>query len=608
MTTRYARIALLLTLCAGSLWTGHAHAALPPETRKQLSELSREVRGVTTLVRRREVTEAKALLAEVEEKLAALQIPDEERDRSFRALRSGIERARNAIPVSFEQEVAPIIQENCLNCHGANNPRGNLRLNTYANMGRGGQSGPLLLPRIPQRSHIMARLTTDNDQARMPKSGERLSDEEINIIGRWIAGGAEFDGEDMTAPIGQSAVPPKPEVKVVMADGSETVSFKDDIAPWIVNVCSGCHNGRRKSGGYDLSTFETLLQGGESGTTVVPGDPDGSYIVDLVLRQDPLKMPAGNMVNLKRSQAVALETWIKEGAHFDGTDPKAPIRSLVPTAAELEAQRLLAMSDQEFAERRRKQAEELWDRVAPRQEAESVTTDNLYVYGNAPQSRLQQIADWGEAKVAELTEKYKLPAGETPWRGRLIVFVTKDRFDYEEFNTVLMNRRTPRSVSGHAVITANAADAYIAMHDVGDEASDQQLAAQQLTYSLVAQAFLMRNGGSLPDWLQQGFGLLESGAGQLSPYFQTLPQTAAQALSTINSPASLFDNGTFNPDEVGAVGFLLTRFLINNGGMAKLGRFAQTYQQNGNAGQAIQAAYGQNAAALGQAFLRSGGR
>lgn len=608
MIFRPAVLALILTVCLLPSSDATVLAALPPETRKQLSEMSKDVRSVASLVRRKEVAEAKQILADVEAKLEELQIPEDERDRTFRSLKSALDRARNAIPVSFESDVAPIIRENCLNCHGANNPRGNLRLDTYANMGRGGQSGPLLLPRIPQRSHIMARITTDNDQARMPKGGDRLSDEQINIIGRWIAGGAEFDGEDMTQPIGQSAVPPKPPIKVVMADGSETVSFKNDIAPWIVNVCSGCHNGRRKSGGYDLSTFETLLQGGESGTTVVPGDPDSSYIVDLVLRQDPLKMPAGNMVNLKRSQAVALETWIKEGAHFDGTDPKATIRSLVPTAAELEAQRLMTMSDQEFTERRKTQAKELWERVSPRQNAESVTTDNLYVYGNAPQSRLQQIADWGEAKVAQLTEQYELPAGEKPWRGRLIVFVGKERFDYTEFNTVLMNRQTPRTVSGHAVVSNNFADAYIAMHDVGDDATDQQLPAQQLTNSLIAQAFLMRGGGSLPDWLQQGFGLLESGADQTSPYFQALPQTAGQALSSVAQPATLFDNGTFSPDEVGAVGYLLTRFLVKNGGMQKLGQFVQAYQQNRNSGQAIQAAYGQNAAALGQAFLRSGGR
>lgn len=610
MTMRYATILTVLFTIFISV-TQRADATLPPEVRKELSDLSKELRGASSMIRKNEIDEAKALIKKVEDRVKELAIAEDEKDRSYKSVVSGIERAKGLIPVSFEKEVAPIVKAKCLNCHGANNPRGRLRLDTYANMGRGGQTGPLLIPRSPQRSHIMARLTTDNAQARMPKGGTKLTDEEITVIGKWIAGGAKFDGQDMTAMIGESTVEkkkPKPPVKVVMADGSETVSFKNDVAPMIVNVCSGCHNERRKSGDYNLATFETLLQGGESGHTVVPGDPDGSYIVDLVLRQEPTKMPAGNQVRIKLSQAKALEKWIKEGAHFDGTDPKAPLRSLVPTEAEIAAGKLMAMSDAEFSKRREEQAKELWSRVAPREEASVAASENLYVYGNIPQSRLDQISSWGEAKVSALVAKYKLPAGEKPWRGRLIMFVTKDRFDYEEFNTVLMNRRTPRGVSGHAVVSGNFADAYVAMHDVGDAGDANALSAQQLVNSFLAQAYLIRSGGTIPDWLQQGFGLLESDAPGGSPYFQEIPQKAGAAISTINNPATLFDNGTFAPDEVGPVGFLLTRYLINNGGIGKLSRFVAEMQTARNASQAIQTAYGQSAANLGQAFISSGGK
>ena len=108
------------------------------------------------------------------------------------------------------------------------------------NMGKGGRSGPLLLPGNPQRSLVMTRLTADAEQ-RMPKGGSRLPDDELNIIARWIAGGAEFDGADSAAAIGASLIPQKPPVSVVMANGTETVSFKNDIAPWMVNVCLRCH-------------------------------------------------------------------------------------------------------------------------------------------------------------------------------------------------------------------------------------------------------------------------------------------------------------------------------------------------------------------------------
>ena len=584
-----------------------ASAALPPEVKKELGELSRELRPVTSMLRKKEVDEAKAIIQKVEDRLKELEIPEDERDRTFRALVSALTKARNLIPVSFEKEVAPIIKAKCTGCHGETRASAQLRLDTYANMGKGGQNGALLIPRNPQRSLMMARVMATG-AGRMPKNGEKLSNDEISILGRWIAGGAAFDGEDMSAKIGESMVEKKPPVKVVMADGSETVSFKTDIAPMLVNVCSGCHGGNNPRGGYRMGTFEQVLTDGDTGSTIVPGDPDSSYIVDLVLRQDPIKMPAGNQTRIKQSQARALEKWIKEGAHFDGIDPKAPLRSLVPTDAELEAAKLAAMSDDEFAARRMEQAVSTWKRVAPREEATFAETDNLIIYGNAPQSRLEEIGAWAEEQVGRLAQKYKLPADGKPWRGRLIVFVSRTRFDYEEFNTVLMNRRTPRGVNGHVNVTTDVNEAYVAMFDVGDTDSAESLNAQQLTGSLIAQAFVGRDGGQLPDWLQQGFGLLESGANSESKYFTLLPQKAGQALTTITNPGTLFDDGTLAPEEVGPVGFMLTRFLLKRGGVGKLGQLVSQMRTSRNAGRAVQAVYGLNANSLGQAFLQSGGR
>ena len=607
------RFTLSFGLCLTvALQSPIASADVTAEVKKEISGLQRELRTVSSLVRKKDVDAAKAIIEKVESRLKELNIADDERDRTVIALRRSLGTAKNAIPVSFVSEVAPIIKDNCLRCHGENGPRGGLRLDSYAAMGRGGQNGPLLIPRNPQRSHIMARIMADGPQ-RMPKGGNKLSDENISVIGRWIAGGAPFDGDDVMASINIANVStstpkkPKPKVTVVMADGSETVSFKEDIAPWMVNVCLGCHNERRSSGGYQLTTFETLLQGGDSGVSLVAGDPDNSYIVDLVLRQDPIKMPAGNQTRIKRSQAQALEKWIKEGAHFDGKDPKATLRSMVPTVEEMEAMKLASMPDSAFEERRIEQAESMWRSVAPREEATSVTSKNLYVYGNAPQSRLEQISEWGEAQVASLSSEFKLPGGSQPWRGRLIVFVSKTRFDYEEFNTVLLNRRTPRNISGHTHITPSFDDAYVAMFDGGDADSADSLNTQQLLNSLIAQAYLGREGGKIPDWLTQGFGIMQSGLESGSPYLKLLPQKAGEALRTVSSPATIFDDGTFSPDEVGAVGYMVTRFLRNNGGFRKLAQFVTELKTARSPSRAIEAAYGQRAQTLGQAFLQSGG-
>ncbi|MCA9060108.1 MAG: hypothetical protein KDA85_16485 [Planctomycetaceae bacterium] len=600
----FAMLLILLIIC-GSL--KNVHGALPPEVRRELSDLKKEVSEVSSLIRKKQVDEARAILEKVETRLTELMIDEDERDRNFTGLRSALEKARESIPVSFESEIAPIIKASCVQCHGEQQSAANLRLDTYNNMGRGGRSGPLLIPRRPQNSLILARLTTDDAMARMPRGREKLKDTEIGLIARWIEQGAQFDGEDQDAMIGDSLVEKKPPIKVVMADGSETVSFTKDVAPWMINICLNCHSGANPRSGYSIETFEKLLTDGDTGSTVVPGDSRKSYIVDLVLRQDPLKMPAGQ-AQLKRSQAVALEKWIDEGAHFDGTDPKAPLRSLVPTDAELEVQRLAAMSSEEFSKRRETQAKDTWKRVSGSDEGKTVTTTNLLVHGNAEETRLLEIANWGEAQIKTLTEKYKLPAGEVPWRGRLIVYVGKDRFDYEEFNTVLMDRRTPREVSGHAQVTANFETAYVAMHDVGDEVTARDLNAQQLLNSLLGRAYISRDGSALPDWLVQGFGLMEAGIETGSAYAKGIPAEAAKTLSTVTDPAAVFNNGTFAPEEVGAVGFLMVRFLLAGRGVSDFQKFVGELKSSPNVGRAIQQAYGVNAAALGTAFLQNGVR
>ena len=59
---------------------------------------------------------------------------------------------------------------------------------------------------------------------------------------------------------------------------------------------------------------------------------------------------------------------------------------------------------------------------------------------------------------------------------------------------------------------------------------------------------------------------------------------------------------------VGPVGFLLTRYLINNGGVRKLQQLVGELRTNQNAGRAVQATYGQSAANVAQAFLLTGGK
>ncbi len=64
------------------------------------------------------------------------------------------------------------------------------------------------------------------------------------------------------------------------------------------------------------------------------------------------------------------------------------------------------------------------------------------------------------------------------------------------------------------------------MHDVGDTQSADALSAEQLLKSLISQCYLTRDGSTLPDWLKQGFGLLESGVEENADYVKAVPNRA----------------------------------------------------------------------------------
>src|SRR3982751_3846566 len=87
--------------------------------------------------------------------------------------------------------------------------------------------------------------------------------------------------------------------------------FESRIRPILANNCYGCHT-NSKLGGLRVDSREALLQGGMSGTSLVPGDPDKSLIVKAVLQMGELKMPKGG--KLKQSDIDDLVAWVKAGA------------------------------------------------------------------------------------------------------------------------------------------------------------------------------------------------------------------------------------------------------------------------------------------------------
>jgi mono/diheme cytochrome c family protein len=94
--------------------------------------------------------------------------------------------------VSFGLHVAPIILENCAQCHINNNPRGNFNMADFRGLLAGGDGGNPIQPGNSANSPLIKRLRGDGAEV-MPPTG-KLDDKLIDIVAKWIDEGAAFDG------------------------------------------------------------------------------------------------------------------------------------------------------------------------------------------------------------------------------------------------------------------------------------------------------------------------------------------------------------------------------------------------------------------------------
>jgi hypothetical protein len=95
--------------------------------------------------------------------------------------------ARAAQGVDFAHEVVPILRKHCGECHTGDARQGGFSLNTREDLLAGGDIGtPGLVPGESATSELVARITSDDPDYRMPSEGEPLPPEAIAILKVWI--------------------------------------------------------------------------------------------------------------------------------------------------------------------------------------------------------------------------------------------------------------------------------------------------------------------------------------------------------------------------------------------------------------------------------------
>src|SRR5262245_8727000 len=104
--------------------------------------------------------------------------------------------SRAAEPLRFGRDILPILSSNCFACHGPDerNRKAGLRLDLEANAKANRRNGQAIASGKPEKSLIIARLTSTDPDIMMPppNSHKQVKSDQIETLRRWIAEGAEW--------------------------------------------------------------------------------------------------------------------------------------------------------------------------------------------------------------------------------------------------------------------------------------------------------------------------------------------------------------------------------------------------------------------------------
>ncbi len=107
--------------------------------------------------------------------------------------------------VSFSRDVRPILNQNCVPCHGGVRQKNGVSfIFREEALGVGKSGRRTIVPGKPDASELIARITSRDPDTRMPYHGPALAPQQIALLRRWIKEGAKWEDH-------WSFVAPKPQ-------------------------------------------------------------------------------------------------------------------------------------------------------------------------------------------------------------------------------------------------------------------------------------------------------------------------------------------------------------------------------------------------------------
>lgn len=112
--------------------------------------------------------------------------------------------------VRFNQDIRPILSENCFLCHGpdAGSRKADLRLDLAQDA-----RSKVIVPGKPEESKVIQHVTHSDPDELMPppKTGKKLTPAQIELLRRWVAEGANYEAHWSFLPVERIEPPPSSE-------------------------------------------------------------------------------------------------------------------------------------------------------------------------------------------------------------------------------------------------------------------------------------------------------------------------------------------------------------------------------------------------------------
>ena len=145
----------------------------------------------------------------------------------------------NPDTVYFSKDILPILKSNCAKsgCHDAITHEEGYIMDNFQNVMSGDD---LVRPYDLDDSELFEVITeNDHDKRMPPPPNERLTPEQVSLIGKWILQGAQ----DLTCD------------EFAGSCNTTAVSYSSYVKPLLTTYCTGCHSGTAPSGNILLNSY-----------------------------------------------------------------------------------------------------------------------------------------------------------------------------------------------------------------------------------------------------------------------------------------------------------------------------------------------------------------